>query len=115
MAARLLCLVVGMVVLCFGSSMYMMADLGVSPYDAIANTLAYKWKVAKFQYCRIGCDVTCVIVGALIFLLGGGTVAKIPTIIGVGTLLTAFGMGPLIAFYNEKISRPMLHGRGGEK
>ncbi len=106
--ARVVCLAVGMVILCFGSALYMTAALGVSTYDAIANTLAYKWKVGPFQYCRIGCDVVCVILGGAIFLLGGGTVAKIPTIIGVGTLLTAFGMGPLIEYFNVKVARPML-------
>ena len=32
----------------------------------------------------------------------------IPTIVGVGTIITAFFMGPLIEFFNVKVARPML-------
>lgn len=106
---RLVYLTVGMVGLCFGSALYMTADLGVSTYDALANTLAYKWKVAKFQYCRIGCDVVCVIAGIVVFLVGGGAGKAVFTFVGIGTILTAFCMGPLIAFFNETVARPMLN------
>lgn len=71
MAVRFLCLAVGIVVICFGSAFYMTANLGVSTYDAVAIVLAYKWKVGKFQYCRIATDLVCVIGGIIIFLLGG--------------------------------------------
>jgi len=86
----------------------MTADLGVSTYDAVAIVLSGKWKLAKFQYCRIGTDLVCVIAGTVIFLIGGGTIAQIPTIAGVGTIVTVFFMGPLIEFFNVKIARPLL-------
>ena len=105
---RSLCLLAGIVIICFGSSLYMTANLGVSTYDAVAIVMSRKWKIAKFQYCRIGADLTCVVLGCGIFLLAGGTFAQIPTIAGVGTIITAFFMGPLIEFFNEKIARPML-------
>lgn len=105
---RIIFLGVGIVVLCFGSSLYMTADLGVSTYDAVAIVLSRKWKLGKFQYCRIGADLTCVILGCGIFLLAGGSFREIPTIAGVGTIITAFFMGPLIQFFNEKIAMPLL-------
>lgn len=105
---RFLCLAVGIVVICFGSALYMTADLGVSTYDAVAIVLAYKWKLGKFQFCRVGTDLVCVIAGSLIFLLGGGALREIPTIVGIGTIITAFFMGPLIELFNEKIARPLL-------
>lgn len=108
---RAICLIVGIVVLCFASSLYMTADLGVSTYDAVAIVLSGKWKVARFKYCRIATDLVCVIAGCGLFLLGGGTVSQIPTIAGVGTIITAFFMGPLIEFFNEKIARPILNGK----
>ena len=108
MIVRFVCLVVGIVIICFGSALYMTANLGVSTYDAVAIVLAYKWKVAKFQYCRIATDLVCVIAGTVIFLIGGGKVSEIPTIVGVGTIITAFFMGPLIEVFNEKIARPLL-------
>ena len=105
---RALCLTVGVVVICFGSALYMTADLGVSTYDAVAIVLSGKWKVAKFKYCRIATDLVCVITGCAIFLIAGGSWAQIPTIAGVGTIITAFFMGPLIEFFNVKIARPLL-------
>ena len=105
---RILCLSGAIVVICFGSALYMTADLGVSAYDAVAIILAYKWKVGKFQYCRIGADLVCVIAGCAIFLVAGGTWAQIPTIAGVGTIITAFFMGPLIELFNVKFARPFL-------
>lgn len=108
LAVRLGCLAVGIVIICFGSALYMTADLGVSTYDAIAIVLAYKWKLGKFQYIRIISDLVCVILGTVIFLLGGGAAAQISTVVGVGTIITAFFMGPLIEFFNEKVARPIL-------
>ncbi len=105
---RLLCLIVAIVIICFGSAFYMTADLGVSTYDAVAIVLSSKWKIAKFKFCRIGTDLVCVIAGILIFLTGGGTLEEIPTIVGVGTIITAFFMGPLIELFNDKIARPFL-------
>lgn len=108
LAVRLSCLAVGIVIICFGSALYMTADLGVSTYDAVAIVLAYKWKLGKFQYIRIISDLVCVILGTVIFLLGGGAAAQISTVVGVGTIITAFFMGPLIEFFNEKVARPIL-------
>lgn len=106
---RALCLIVGIVIICFGSAFYMTADLGVSTYDAVAIVLAYKWKLAKFKFCRIATDLICVIAGTVIFLIGGGAIKEIPTIVGVGTIITAFFMGPLIEYFNDKIARPFLN------
>lgn len=108
MIVRLLCLLVGIVIICFGSAFYMTADLGVSTYDAVAIVLSYKWKWGKFKYVRICCDLVCVVLGATIFLIGGGQWRSIPTIVGIGTIITAFFMGPLIEFFNEKFARPLL-------
>ncbi len=109
MLTRLLCLIVGIVIICFGSAFYMTADLGVSTYDAVAIVLAYKWKIAKFKFCRIATDLVCVIAGTIIFLIGGGALKDVPTIVGIGTIITAFFMGPLIEYFNDKIARPFLN------
>lgn len=96
---RVLFLIVGIIILCFGSSLYFVGDLGVSTYDAVALILSEK-KVARFQYCRIASDLICTITG---FLLGAT--------VGIGTLITAFFMGPIIAFFNNRISIPLRYGR----
>ena len=106
---RIVCFIFGFVVLCFASSLYMTADLGVSTYDAIALILTNKWKLGKFKYIRIATDLVCVILGAVLVIIGKGEIKEIPTFIGVGTILTAFFMGPLIDFFNRKIAIPMLN------
>lgn len=96
---RIIFLAIGIIIICFGSSLYFIGDLGVSTYDAVALILSEK-KVARFQYCRIGSDLICTVIG---FALGAT--------VGVGTLVTAFFMGPIIAFYNKHISIPLRYGR----
>ena len=108
MPVRFALLVVAIVIICFASALYMTADLGVSTYDAVAIVMSGKWKIAKFKYCRIATDLVCVLIGCVLFLLGGGEMKDIPTIAGIGTIITAFFMGPLIEFFNVKVARPML-------
>lgn len=102
------CLLVAIVVICIGSALYMTADLGVSTYDAVALIIVNTWKKGKFKFVRIITDCICVIAGCVLFVAAGGAVKDIPTIAGVGTIITAFFMGPLIEFFNEKIARPIL-------
>jgi uncharacterized membrane protein YczE len=108
LAIRALCLIVGIIVICFGSSLYMTANLGVSTYDAVAIVLSRKWKWGQFQYVRICCDLVCVALGVGIFLLSGGTLSQVPAIAGIGTVITAFFMGPLIQWFNTHMAEPML-------
>ena len=108
MALRVFFMVLGIVVLCFGSSLYMTADLGVSTYDAVAIVMSGKWKWGRFKYVRICTDLVCVLVGGLLIYLGSGSITPVLASIGVGTIVTAFFMGPLIEFFNEKVARPML-------
>lgn len=99
LAVRAVLLIIGVVVMCFASSLYMTSDLGVSVYDAIPIVISNRSK-KPFRFCRIGCDLICVIVGTVCGLLPG-----------VGTLVTAFFMGPLIEFFNNTFSRPLLYGK----
>lgn len=96
---RAIFLVVGLIILCFGSSLYFIGDLGVSTYDAVALILSEK-EVARFQYCRVGSDLICTLIG---FMLGAT--------VGIGTVVTAFFMGPIIALFNKKISIPLRYGK----
>ena len=108
MLVRILSLTFSFFVLCFASSVYMTADMGVSTYDAIALVMAYKWKIWKFKYIRICTDLVCVILGIVLFIFGKGAIKDIPAFVGVGTILTAFFMGPLIDFFNRKVACKML-------
>lgn len=108
MIVRILCLIIGIVIICFGSSFYMTADLGVSTYDAVAIVMSGKWKLGQFKYIRVATDFVCVILGVTLFLAAGGTIGEIPTIAGVGTIITAFFMGPLIDLFKNKVAVPFL-------
>lgn len=105
---RISFLLFAIVVICFGSAFYMTADLGVSTYDAIAIVMANKWKLGKFKYIRICTDLTCVILGIVLFMLGGGEWKGVLAFVSIGTIITAFFMGPLIEFFNEKVTRPLV-------
>jgi len=111
---RIVCFVIGFVVICFASSLYMTADLGVSTYDAVALIISGTWKKGKFKYVRIATDVVCVVIGAILCLLAGNTWGQIFGSIGVGTIITAFGMGPLIDFFNRIFAIPVLYGKQGK-
>lgn len=93
LAIKLLVMAVGMVICCSGLSLYQTADLGVSPYDATALILDRRLPRVPYFWCRIFTDGTC----ALICFLAGG-------IVGIGTLVTAFGFGPVIAFFNRLVA-----------
>ena len=107
-AIRVLSFLLGFVFLCLGSSMYMTADLGVSTYDAIALICTNKWKLGKFRYVRITTDIACILLGVTAFLVSGGSANQISSFLGIGTVLTAFFMGPLIDLFNRKIAKPLL-------
>ena len=111
---RILFLAVGILVICVGSALYMTADLGVSTYDSVAITMSGKWKWGKFKYIRIATDLVCVLLGTAFFLAGGGSWSRVPEMVGVGTIITAFFMGPLIEFFNAHIARPLLNGKRHE-
>lgn len=114
MVLRFAFLIVGTVGLCFSAALYMTSDLGVSTYDAIAMILAYTWKVGEFKYLRITTDIISIVLGTALFLIGGGTLQEVPTVMGIGTILSAVCMGPLIDFFRRKVSEPMLN-RGTNK
>ncbi|MBE7387991.1 YczE/YyaS/YitT family protein [Ligilactobacillus salivarius] len=81
----LLLLLLGLGLMCLAASLYFTAALGVSAYDAIALISADKYRSLPFKYHRVITDGFCVTIG----LIFGATV-------GIGTLITAFFMGPMI-------------------
>ena len=103
---RLLLLAVAIVIMCLASAFYFTADLGVSTYDAVSLIWSEKQSRIPFKFCRIICDSACVIAGAL--LCAAGTV-KVAGVVGIGTVVTAFFMGPLIEFFNRKVAIPFLN------
>ena len=97
---RLFLLAVAVVIMCFASALYFNADLGVSTYDAVSLVISEKQKRVPFKVCRILSDLICVSLGVLLCLLAHMSWSEIGASVGVGTIITAFFMGPLISFFS---------------
>ncbi len=93
--AHLIVMCCGVLILSLGCSMYQRSKLGVSPYDSLSLILSERWR-CRYFWCRVLTDSLCV---ASAFALGG--------VIGLGTLVCAFGMGPFISFFDVHISRKL--------
>lgn len=89
---RLIIVVLGVLVQSFGCAFYQTASMGLAPYDALSITLDHRTKIPYF-WCRIIFDF---IFAAGTFALGG--------ILGIGTLISVFGMGPFVSFFTNKMA-----------
>ena len=100
--ARIIIVLIGILVFCFGIGLYMACDMGVAPYDAVGLVLE---KLSKgklvFRWMRVVSDVICMIVG----YISGGT-------LGVITIIVAFFAGPLVSWYREKSTKLIIRLRG---
>lgn len=99
---------IGMLLLCFATAIYFTADLGVSAYDAISLIITHTWKKGKFKFNRILTDCVCVILGSAAYLACGNSLSALTAIVGIGTILTAFCMGPLVDFFQTKVVTPIF-------
>lgn len=97
LAVRIALITGGIVLQCFATALYYTGDLGVSAYDACALGLHQRMGL-PFRFCRIGTDLLCVSVG---FAFGA--------VVGVGTMITAFCMGPLVDRFNRTVAVPLLN------
>ena len=93
---RLVIMLLGVLILSFGASLYQTADTGIAPYDALSIILSKRQKKVPYFWCRIATDSACAIAA---FLLGG--------IVGLGTLICALGLGPFITFFDRTVSRKL--------
>ncbi len=105
---RFLLLVIAVIIMCLASSFYFTANLGVSTYDAVTLIWSERQSRIPFSVCRIIGDVTCVVLGAGLCYTAGFSVYQIFEVVGIGTIITAFFMGPLISFFNRKVAEPIL-------
>lgn len=84
------------IVTALGASLYQTADLGIAPYDALALELRDHTPVPYFG-CRVFTDAVCALA---CWMLGG--------LVGLGTLICAFCLGPVIQFFNGHFSEKVL-------
>ena len=111
LALRIPLLIIGLVTLCFACSLFFTANVGVGPYDAIGFMLSRGIKLSH-KWIRVITDVTVILIGLAIS--GGlaavfsGNIANIRNI-GIGTIITAFCMGPLVNAFNKTVSAKILN------
>ena len=108
---RLVLLAAAVVIMCLASAFYFTAKLGVSTYDAVTLIWSEKQKKIPFSICRIIGDLICMLSGTILCLSAGFTIRQITGVVGIGTIITAFFMGPLISFFNKKLAEPFLYGK----
>ncbi|MDF9841696.1 putative membrane protein YczE [Paenibacillus sp. PastF-1] len=100
---RVITVAIGVVVCSFGVSLYQSSDVGVAPYDALSLIMKIRAPRISYFWHRMFTDALC----ALICFLAGG-------IIGLGTLVSAFGLGPIIHFFDVHFTNKLL-GKTGAK
>lgn len=113
LSLRIGALVLGSLFAGLGVAFYMVAEMGIAPYDSVALIIENLTDSrVKFQYARVLSDVTCVVVGVLFCLVSQGDLMMI---IGIGTVINACINGPLIHFFRTYVTEPLLYGRKGKR
>ena len=89
---------IGVIIISLGVSLYQTSNAGIAPYDSLALIMDERIPFLPYFWCRIICDG----ISAIICLLTGG-------LIGLGTFLCAFCLGPIIHFFNIKVSQKFIY------
>jgi uncharacterized membrane protein YczE len=88
---------IGVVVCSFGVSLYQSSEVGVAPYDSLSLIMRNNFPKVSYFWHRMFTDSLC----ALVCFLAGG-------IIGLGTLVSALGLGPIVHFFNVNFTEKLL-------
>ena len=103
---RIGALVLGSLFASLGVAFYMVAEMGIAPYDSVALIVEKITKNrVKFQYARVLSDVTCIVIGVLFCLASHGDLLMI---VGIGTVINACFNGPLIQFFRTYVTEPLI-------
>lgn len=94
---NILIVALGCIVLAGGAGMYIAANLGFAPYDLVGIITAERKKI-HYRWARIGTDTLCVIAG---YYMGES--------LGIGTVIAAFCLGPLIELFKTSTEKYFLH------
>lgn len=98
MVVRVGLLVGGVVILCLGVAIYMECDLGVAPYDMIAQVVEDRSHgKLSFKWVRVGYDLISVAIG---YFSGG--------VVGIGTIVVAFFTGPIVSWFRKNVAGKIL-------
>lgn len=90
-------LAAGLAVTSLGIAIYQLCDAGIAPFDVLPVMICDRHPRFPFFWARMIFDCTCT---ALIFIFHGQ--------FGIGTILSAFCLGPIIHFFTFLIERFIL-------
>lgn len=77
-------------------SIYMVCEMGMSPYDALPWIITEKTKL-PFRWVRMGWDLTAVLIGCAV----GGH-------LGILTVLMVISLGPVVAWFEKHVASKMF-------
>lgn len=98
---RIIALVLAQLMASMGVALYMVADMGIAPYDSVAIIIEKLTdQKIPFHKARILTDVIVVIIG---MIFATASEAGIWSVVGIGTIMNACFNGPLIQFFKTKI------------
>lgn len=93
MLVRVVCNVLGCIILALGMSVVIKSDAGTGPNDLVGVVISDKWK-KKFSIIRMMVDACFLVCG---WLLGG--------VVGIGTVICLLLVGPVAGFFLPKSER----------
>ena len=96
LGVKIVVLVIGLLLVTIGCSLYITSDLGTGCYDALSIYMADVLPI-PYAFCRMMTDAVCLVAG---FIFKG--------LLGIATVIFMFGTGPLISIWNEYLSKPLL-------
>ena len=95
---RIICMLVGVLLICFGVALYMGCDMGAAPYDMSGQIVEDRTAgKLKFKWVRVCMDICSMIIG---FVTGG--------VVGVATIVVAFFTGPVVSWFRNHPVRRIL-------
>ena len=107
MPLRILFLLMGTLFASLGCAFYMIADMGIAPYDSVAFIITkYTDRKISFRLARVLSDLTVIRIGVTFCVMAHSSIWKI---VGLGTIVNACCNGPLIQFFRNRLER-MLKG-----
>jgi uncharacterized protein len=98
---RIILLLVACLLISMGLNFYVLPDLGVGPLDVMVEMIVDK-KGFAYQNVKVLADLLYLGVG---FALGG--------VVGIGTVISAFVVGPMIQFTRKHMKDPIFKYIGG--
>ena len=103
---QIILLIIGFLLFAVGTGIFIVTNLGVGGVEFITLSLSESAKI-NLRWVRIGFDVICMVLGIVLGAIGGRRI--IGDLIGIGTIIGAFGTGIVMKFtiqlLDEKLSK----------